>query len=92
MKIWFSWVKKEWLESLRSGKVLLGTGGVVLAFYLLGLIPKLSAYMPTKLWNGSTLLFSGSELGDYGFAVGVSVVLMILCLVLSVMVMNRRKI
>ncbi len=41
--------------------VLLGTGGVVLGFYLLSLIPKLTDYMPTTLMNGMSVLMGAVE-------------------------------
>jgi ABC-2 type transport system permease protein len=37
--------------------VFLGTGGVILLSYLLGMIPKVSRYLPTQLMDGNSLIY-----------------------------------
>ena len=45
--------------------VLLGAGGVVLASYLVGLLPKCSKYLPTFLTDGNSLIYSLVETMTY---------------------------
>ena len=45
--------------------VLLGTGGVVLASYLLSMIPKLNQYLPTQLTDGNSLIYGAVEAEKY---------------------------
>jgi len=52
--------------------VLLGTGGTVLAGTLLGLLPKLRAYMPTLLTEGTALICSQAETADYVTALWIA--------------------
>lgn len=70
--------------------VLLGTGGVVLACYLLGLLPDLSKYLPTRLADGNSLIFGLEEPSAYTASLILTAILTVLCLVLSVPIFNRK--
>ena len=78
------------MSNSNSG-VLLGTGGVFFAVYMLSLIPKLKEYMPTELMNGMSLLSGVTEPRDYTKALIVSGVMMVICFVMSISVFNKRR-
>ena len=63
--------------------VLIGCGGTVFAFSILGIIPKCSKYFPNKLMNGMSLLKGELGVGDYKYAVLVTVILIIMNICLS---------
>lgn len=71
--------------------VLLGTGGVVLASFLLGLLPKVKAYMPTMLMDGNALIYGTAETGDYSSAVLVTAVTGLLCIVAGIPVLRKKQ-
>lgn len=71
-------------------QVLLGTGGVVLGTYLLGLIPKLKALVPTKLMAGMEILQGACEPTDCYRSIAVACVMVVLCMVVAVMSFDRR--
>lgn len=94
------WMFGVWVISLtvifavvseNSAGVLLGTGGVVAACYLVGLLPKVWAYLPTALMDISALLTGGAETDTYVKAVVVALCLSTACIGLSIPVMNRRQ-
>ena len=72
-------------------QVLLGTGVVVLGTYLLGLIPKLSKFVPTKLMAGMAILQEATEPADCYWSIGIACFMMVLCVVAAVMSFDRRK-
>lgn len=78
------------MSSSNSG-VLLGTGGVFFAVYLLSLIPKLKEYMPTQLMDGMNLLMKVTEPGDYTKSLIVAGVSMIICFIISIPLFNKRR-
>ena len=72
--------------------VLVGTGGVFFASYLLGIVPKIKEYLPTFLMDTSSLT-SGSESPDkYLLSIIVSIVMSVICMVISVLVFNKKDI
>ena len=71
--------------------VLLGTGGVFIAFYLLGMIPKLKEYMPTNLMNTAGLLTGMEKVSDYMTAFVLTIAITVLCVGLSVPILNKKK-
>ena len=82
------------LFSVISGSnsgVLLGTGGIFFAVYLLSLIPKLKEYIPTQLMNGMNLLMKATEPGDYTKALIVAGVSMIVSFMISIPLFNKRR-
>lgn len=72
-------------------QVLLGTGVVVLGTYLLGLIPKLSKFVPTKLMAGMTILQEAAEPAECYWSIGIACFTMIFCVAASVMSFDRRR-
>lgn len=71
--------------------VLLGTGAVVLASYLLSMIPKISKYLPTSLMNSAKLLVGTEDMGDYIYALAIAVALSVACIVASVPIFNKKQ-
>ncbi len=71
--------------------VLLGTGGVVLASYLVGLLPKCRKYLPTLLADGNSLIYGIKEESAYTTAIIITVVAIVLCLIVSIPVFNKKQ-
>lgn len=72
--------------------VLLGTGGVVLAAYLPGLIPRLADHTPTALMSGMSLLVGAKNPSDYAISIALTLILSITSVVLAILQMRRREI
>ncbi len=72
--------------------VLLGTAGAYVAAYLVSLFPKVDMYSPAYLMNSGTLLNGVGEPGDYVKAIAVTVALVVACTLVSVKVMDRRRV
>ena len=77
--------------SSSNSNVLLGTGGVFFAVYLLSLIPKLKEFMPTELMGGMNLLMDATKLSDYTKSLIVAGVTMMVCLLMSIPLFNKRR-
>lgn len=71
--------------------VLLGTGGVVLACYLLTFLPEVSSYSPGKLMGSGALLGGKEAIGDYVPALVITALLCGGCVAGSIPVLNKRK-
>ncbi len=71
--------------------VLLGTGGGAGIFYLLSLLPSLSAYSPTALMSSGGLLAGLQGPGDFLWALTISLGLLLLFVALSITIMNKKK-
>lgn len=71
--------------------VFLGTGGCVLVCFLLGMIPKVQKYLPTKLTDGNSLIYGTTEAADYKTALLVLTATGIACLVAAVPVLNKKQ-
>ena len=78
------------VSSTNTG-VLLGTGGVVLASYLVGLLPKCSKYSPTVLADGNSLIYGIMEENAYTVAIIITVVAIVLCLIVSIPIFNKKQ-
>lgn len=74
------------------GFVLLATGGSVLVFYLISLLPKVGVFMPTTLMGGTGLILGVSEIGDYIKSIIVTVVTIIASIIIGVLVFNKKQI
>ena len=72
--------------------VLMGTGGVVLASYLLGLFPKLSEYVPTLLADGNSLIYGAAEAKTYSVPILTVIVMCIICFVGGIVIFNKKQI
>lgn len=71
--------------------VLLGTGGIFMASYLVGMVPKIAKYLPTKLMGTSGLLAGTEEVADFGGALTVTIIITVMAFVLSVPILNKKK-
>ncbi len=71
--------------------VLVGTGSVVLASYLLGLFPKISKYLPTFLADGNSLIYGVAEEKSYVAAIIVTVGVSLICFAVSIPIFNRKQ-
>ena len=71
--------------------VLAGTGGVVFALYLLGMLPKLKEYMPTYLMDGTSLIYGLSEPQTYGKALVITLLLTAACFVAGIPAFNKKR-
>ena len=71
--------------------VLIGTGAVVLAAYLIGLLPKVEKYTPAKLMNSTGLLYDANSADQYTAAMIVTVLLCVFCFVGSILIWNKKK-
>ena len=72
--------------------VLMGTGGVVLASYLLGLFPKLREYLPTLLAEGNSLIYGAAEAETYSVPILTVIVMCIICFVGGIVIFNKKQI
>lgn len=70
--------------------VLLGTGGGVLASYFLGLLPKISKYLPTLLTDGNSLVYGAADTGDYSAALVITAA-MCICFFITAIVTFQKK-
>lgn len=71
--------------------VLLGTGGVFAACYLVSMVPKAAKFLPTKLMSTAGLLIGAEEVADFREALIVTIVIIVLALVASVPILNKKK-
>ena len=74
-----------------SGIVLLGTGSTVLAAYLLGLIPKVKKYVPTKLMDGNSLTYGLEAAEDYLPSLIIALSISVICIGISVLVFDKKQ-
>ena len=71
--------------------VLMGTGGVVLASYLLGLFPKLREYVPTLLADGNSLIYGAAEAKTYSTAIIIVAVMFVVCFFGGITICNKKQ-
>ena len=71
--------------------VALCIGGTVLLAYLLSIIPKVKAYSPIALMNTNSLLMGEAEIDAYIKAIAIAVSLCIVCVAVSIPVINKRQ-
>lgn len=69
-----------------------GTGAVVFVSYLLGLLPKLSKYLPTTLADGDSLIYGVAEVKAYMWPLIITVITGVICFVISIPIFNRQEI
>jgi ABC-2 type transport system permease protein len=78
---------------LRSSTgVLLGIGGVALAMYMLGVIPKIGKYLPIYLTDGNSLIYGARAAEEYIAAIFITVAVSVVCLVISIPIFNKKQI
>lgn len=71
--------------------VLIGTGAVVLAAYLIGLLPKAEKYTPAKLLGSNALIYGANSADQYTVAMIVTALLCVICFVGSILIWNKKK-
>ena len=71
--------------------VLLGTGGVVFAIYLISMTPKVDKYMETMLTTGYSLTTGASKTSDYTVAVIVTLIVSVVFFVTGIIVFNKKR-
>lgn len=98
--IFLTWLSGLWVTGLliffsavagSSIQVLLGTGGVVLGMYLLGLFPKAGTWLPTRLLDGMALLQGTAAPGDYYGAMAAAVLMIVMGIGLGVLCFDRKS-
>ena len=71
--------------------VLLGTGGVILLSYLVGMIPKIDVYLPTALTGGTGLIYGTVEARELIPAVIVAAVITLAALGASIPLFDKKQ-
>ena len=71
--------------------VLLGTGGVVLTSYLIGLLPKCSKYLPTFLSDGNSLIYGLVEAKTYIPSLMIAIATGVICFAISIPIFNKKQ-
>ena len=71
--------------------VLVGTGGVVFAAYLVGLIPKAGKYLPTFLTDGNALIYGAADVDTYTAAIVITLVTGFIWIAASIPVFNKKQ-
>ena len=71
--------------------VILCVGGTVLLAYLLSIIPKVKAYSPAVLINTNSILTGVEETDAYIKAIVIAASLCIVCVAVSIPIINKRQ-
>ena len=71
--------------------VLCGVGAVVLLSYVVGLIPKISKYLPTMLTDGNSLIYGIAEAKAYITAIIVTVILTVASFAVGIPIFNKKQ-
>lgn len=71
--------------------MLLGTGGVVLVSYLIGLLPKCSKYLPTNLADGNSLIYGLAETKTYMPSLLIAIATGVISFVISIPIFNKKQ-
>lgn len=74
-----------------SSQVLMGTGGVALSVYLLGMFPKLIKFLPAKLMNGLELLQKVGSPKDYYVSMAAAGIMVLLCMIMAAGCFDRKQ-
>ncbi len=77
--------------SVSNTGVLLGTGAVVLASYVVGFLPKVSQYLPTRLMDGNSVIYGIAEANEYFAALLVTAVAAAICFAVSIPIFNKKQ-
>ena len=71
--------------------MLLGTGASLLFSYVIGIIPKINRYLPTKLTDGNALIYGTAEPLDYAPAIVIVAIITIACFAAAIPIFNKKK-
>ena len=74
-----------------GGSVLLASGAVIFAMYLVGALPKISAYLPTLLTDGNSLIYGLKDAGSYTASLVSTVIATLVCFIVSVPMFNKKQ-
>lgn len=66
-------------------------GGMALLAYLFGILPKVQAYSPAMLIDSKSLLMGTEEIGAYIKAIVITAALCIVCVAVSIPVINKKQ-
>lgn len=77
--------------SRSSTGVLLGTGGVVFGSCFLGIIPRVSEYLPTRLTDGNSLIYGTAEADSYLTPLLIVAVTGLACCIASFPAFNKKQ-
>ncbi len=77
--------------SRSSSQVFVGTGGVVIIVYLLGMFPKLDPFLPAKLMKGLELLQKAGSPEDYYAGMAAAGMSVLLCMLLAAGCFDRKQ-
>ena len=72
--------------------VLLGTGGTILAFYLIGLLPKLESLTPMDLTESMSLLTGLDSPAEYVTPISLSIGMITICIAVAIVIFKRKRI
>ena len=72
------------------GQVLLGTGAPIFVTFILGYFPNIKEYLPTRLLSGIELCSGTAVTGDFTGAIIVSLLVTVICGIMSVVIFNKR--
>ena len=64
---------------------------ITIGVYLISFFPKAWKYTPTTLMESASLLIGTKSIEDYGIAVLITILLVVICLIVSITVMNRKQ-
>ena len=71
--------------------VLMGVGGVVLAFSVVGFLPKINKYLPTYLTDGNSLIYGVKEPSEYTAALVIGAIITVLAFAVSIPLLNKKQ-
>ena len=71
--------------------VLAAVGGCVGISYLTGFLPKISAYVPTRLTDGNSLIYGLATTEDYSTSILITIGITVLCFVFSTPLFNKKQ-
>jgi len=71
--------------------VLVGTVALIAIPYVMGVFPKLSKYVPTQLMSTNSLLVGTHDSKDFAFAICITAVLSLSCIVCSIPIFNKKQ-
>lgn len=93
------WLFGIWIVSLAilfstilnaNTSVLVATVGVVFVSYLLGLLPRVSEYLPTLLTDGNSLIYGAAEIEAYIAPLIITVAVSVICIIMSIPIFNKK--
>lgn len=72
--------------------VLAVTGGIFVICYLVSFLPATGRYLPVQLLSASALLTNATALTEYTYAIGITILLSVISIILSIFSFNKRMV